>query len=66
MNLNRIRALIFLLIVGFVLMTSGVQATTAVKSKSLSDADIIERAKALGMVDMKDEIQKDDSKKSKP
>lgn len=57
MNLNRIRASILTLIFGLVVLFGGVQSIVLAWQKpQISDAEVILRARALGMVELKEAL----------
>lgn len=64
MNLNKLRIHILTLVAGLVLLFGGVQSIALAWQKpQISDAEIILRARELGMVELKEAL---DPKKTKP
>lgn len=55
-NGRRMRGYVVLLILGLTLIFAGIQMALQEARYELSDAEIIERAKALGMVELKDTL----------
>ncbi len=57
MNLNKIRIAIILLVLGMVFLFGGIQSIVLAWQKpKMSDAEIILRARELGMVELKEAI----------
>ncbi len=64
MNLNKLRINILTLVVGMMLLFGGIQSIALAWQKpQISDAEVILRARELGMVDLKEAL---DPKKTNP
>jgi len=58
MNLNKLRVNILTLIVGMLLLFGGIQSITLAWQKpQISDAEVILKARELGMVELKEALE---------